>query len=78
MVNNIFSVGLNVYTQFVREAMGEIDDHFNTSALDMIFIMVNASKKGDLIPAIGLVRFQFMEILLRTSIARFYNSKFLV
>lgn len=46
----------------------------NQSDADRMFITVNSSRKGPLIPANALVRFQFLEIIIRLGIKRYFES----
>ncbi len=75
MQGAIFSVALNQYTDFIKETLGLIDgENLNQSDADRYFITVNANKRGPLIPANALVRCQFLEILIRLAIKRFFES----
>ena len=75
MIGNVFSVALNQYTEFIKEVLNLIDgEHLNQSDADRYFITVNANKRGPLIPANALVRCQFMEILIRLAIKRYFDS----
>ena len=75
MIGTIFSVALNQYTEFVKEKIKIVDGFkVNMADADRLFITVNANKRGPLIPANSLVRFQFMEILIRLAIKRYYES----
>jgi len=40
----------------------------------MFFIIVNSIRKGDINPANGLVRYQFLEIFLRVAIKKYHQS----
>eukprot|EP00347_Sterkiella_histriomuscorum_P020671 403336916 len=76
MIGTIFSVALNQYTEFLKEELNLIDgDQLNQSDADRYFITVNSNKRGPLIPANALVRFQFVEILLRLAIKKFFESQ---
>jgi len=57
-IGNIFSLGLNQYTEFLKDVL-EIFDGTNLSVsdADRFFITVNSGKKGPLIPANALIRF---------------------
>lgn len=71
----IFSVALNQFTEFIKEHINLIDgQHLNMSDADRFFITVNAGKKGALIPANALIRFQFVEILLRMALRKYLES----
>lgn len=74
-IGNIFSLGLNQYTEFLKDVL-EIFDGTNLSVsdADRFFITVNAGKKGALIPANALIRFQFVEILLRIALKRYFEG----
>ena len=74
-IGNILALGLNQYTEFLKEDIHILDNqHMTVSDADRFFITVNAGKKGPLIPANALVRFQFVEILLRISLKRYFES----
>ena len=76
MIGNIFSVALNQYTEFIKEDLKLIDgEHLNQADSDRYFITVNANKRGPLIPANALVRCQFMEILIRLGVKRYFESQ---
>jgi hypothetical protein len=44
------------------------------SDADRFFITVNSGKKGPLIPANALIRFQFLEIFLRMALKKYFES----
>lgn len=74
----IFSIGQNQMNMFMNE-LGCLDDDesgkLKPSDSDRMFITVNAGKKGTYVPAKNLVRFQFVEFLIRCAIEKFYQSK---
>ena len=75
-IGNIFSVGLNQFTEFLKEDLNILDTLALTmSDADRLFITVNAGKRGPLIPANALVRFQFVEMILRIALRRYYESQ---
>ena len=75
MLGNVFSVALNQYTDFIKETIDMIDgEKINQSDADRLFITVNANKRGPLIPANALVRCQFMEILIRLALKKYFES----
>ena len=59
MVGNLYSVALNVYTEFIKDKLNMIDDNMlKMSDSDRLFITVNATQnKSKLIPSNALVRF---------------------
>ncbi|CDW85718.1 UNKNOWN [Stylonychia lemnae] len=76
MIGNIFSVALNQYTEFIKEELKLIDGEcLNQADSDRYFITVNANKRGPFIPANALVRCQFMEILIRLAVKRYFESQ---
>jgi hypothetical protein len=75
MVGNVFSLGLNSYTEIVKEQMSMVDgDNLKTADCDRMFITVNANKRTPLIPANALVRYQFLEILMRLAFKMFFET----
>ena len=71
----IFSMALNQFTEFLKDDLDIIDGvHLTVSDTDRFFITVNAGKRGPLIPANGLIRFQFVEILVRIAMRRYGES----
>lgn len=74
-IGNIFSVALNQCTEFLKDEV-HIIDHTNISVsdADRFFITVNSGKKGPLIPANALIRCQFVEILLRMALKKYFES----
>ncbi len=74
-IGNIFSVALNQYTEFLKDKVHIIDNiNISVSDADRFFITVNSGKKGPLIPANALIRFQFVEILLRMALKKYFES----
>jgi hypothetical protein len=77
MVGSIFSIGLNTYTELAREVLDLVDgEQIKLLDIDMMFILVNQGKKSEFIPANGLVRYQFLEILLRLSLKKYPINSF--
>lgn len=75
MNGNIPSITLNTFTDFIKDSMDMIDgENINLADNDRIFITVNANKKAPLIPANSLVRYQFVEIILRLAFKRYFDS----
>jgi len=70
---SVFSIGLNTFTDFITKHLN-IDDKDGLSEYDRLFITVNGNKRTDLIPANALVRFQFVEIILRLAIKKCYET----
>lgn len=57
-VGSIFSIGLNAYTDILRDNLNIVDnENLKLTDVDMMFIMVNSIKKGIFNPANGLIRF---------------------
>ena len=74
-IGNIFSIALNQYTDVLKEQVRLIDGYvISVSDADRFFITVNSGKKGPLIPANALIRFQFVEILLRMALKKYFES----
>lgn len=75
MVGSVFSIGLNVYTELLRENLALVDgESLKLNDIDMLFIVVNSIRKGEYNPANGLVRYQFLEILMRLALKKYYIS----
>ena len=74
-IGNIFSIALNQFTDILKEQLKVIDGQsISVSDADRFFITVNSGKKGPLIPANALIRFQFVEILLRMALKKYFES----
>ena len=74
---SVFGIGLNSYTDFLKEELQIIDGtQLKYADTDRLFITVNAGNKvkNSMIPANSLVRYQFMEILMRLAIKKYYDS----
>ena len=75
MINGIYSISLNTYTELVREVLNLVDgETLKLNDIDMLFIVVNAVRKGDFNPPNGLIRYQFLEILLRIALKKYHIS----
>ena len=75
MLGNVYSIGLNVYTELLRENLGLVDgETLKLNEIDMLFIVVNSIRKGEYNPANGLVRYQFLEILMRIAFKKFLSN----
>ncbi|CDW85738.1 UNKNOWN [Stylonychia lemnae] len=76
-IGNIFAIGLNTYTDIMREVLDLVDqEHLKLNDTDMFFIIVNSIKKGEINPANGLVRYQFLEIMMRVALKKYHSSGF--
>lgn len=72
MVGNIFSIGLNTYTEFLRDTLNLVDNEtLKLNDTDMLFISVNQSRKGEFNPANGLVRYQLLEVLIKIALKKY-------
>lgn len=73
MIGGIYAISLNTYTDIMREVLNLVDgDKLKLNDIDMMFIVVNAIRKGDYNPPNGLIRYQFLEILLRIALKKYY------
>ncbi len=72
MIGGIFAISLNTYTDLMREVLALVDTNLKLNDIDMLFIVVNAVRKGDYNPPNGLVRYQFLEILMRVALKKYY------
>lgn len=72
----VFSVQLNIYTDFVKQ-IGLLDGKvINTSLSDTEFYSINRrTKASSTNPGTALVRFQFIEIMTRLAIKRYFHCK---
>lgn len=76
---NVFSITLNAYTDFVKQINLVDGNIVKFAASDTEFISMNKrTKASPLNPGVALVRFQFMEILMRLSLKRYEESIFLL
>jgi hypothetical protein len=71
----VFAVQLNIYTDFVKQ-IGLLDGKVvNTSLSDTEFYSINRrTKASSTNPGTALVRFQFIEIMTRLAIKRYFAS----
>lgn len=77
VVGTVFSIGWNVYREFMIQTINITDkDKLKPDDCDRLFIGVNAGnmRKAPFIPEKALVRFQFMEILVRAALKKFFES----
>ncbi len=74
--SNVFSMQLNCYTDFVKQ-IGLVDGNIiKYAASDTEFITMNKrTKASPLIPGVALVRFQFIEVLMRLAFKRYEETK---
>jgi NLR family CARD domain-containing protein 3 len=74
----IFCVGWNVFREFMTQTLCITDKtHLKPDDVDRLFIGVNAGqhqKKGSMNPDKALVRFEFLEILLRCALKKYLES----
>eukprot|EP00359_Climacostomum_virens_P001679 CAMPEP_0204897674 /NCGR_PEP_ID=MMETSP1397-20131031/869_1 /ASSEMBLY_ACC=CAM_ASM_000891 /TAXON_ID=49980 /ORGANISM="Climacostomum Climacostomum virens, Strain Stock W-24" /LENGTH=860 /DNA_ID=CAMNT_0052065451 /DNA_START=87 /DNA_END=2668 /DNA_ORIENTATION=+ len=72
----IFSVGLNAYTDFVSQC-GLLDSNFLLADLDFMIksTLYNEVKNNPLNPANALVRYEFLEIIVRIALDKYYRKK---
>ena len=72
----MLSLSFNTYNEFFIKYLGLIDNkHIRFSDGDTLFLTVNGKRQTPMNPATALVRHQFMEILLRLALKRFYEPK---
>ncbi len=58
MIGNIYAIGLNTYTDLLRENLNLVDNEtLKLNDIDMLFIVVNSIRKGNFNPSNGLVRY---------------------
>ena len=73
----VFGVSMNQFAVFLQD-LNLIDKvSFTLSDADRFFITVNSStqiKNNPMVPKNSLIRFQFLEIMVRTAIAKFYPT----
>jgi len=75
-VGKVFGVPGGQFVTFLQD-IGVIGDDFNIADADRYYITVNAGSKdlkGPMLPKTALVRFQFLEIFIRTAIQKYYVS----
>ena len=78
MGGQIPSIPFNAYTDIVAKQLNLVDNKVVKYAeSDTLFLTVNGNKKTPLNPANALVRFQFLEILIRLGLKRYYDCKLL-
>ena len=73
----IWCIGTNTYTEIVSNCHGFIDGKtFKMSDLDLEFVATNAGQKSGnhRNPERQLIRFNFLEVLVRLSIDKFIKS----
>lgn len=77
-IGNLFAIPLNQYSNFVNE-VELIDSDFKVSDADRMFIAVNAPKETRKAsannPQHALVRCEFLEIVIRIAIVKYFESK---
>ena len=72
----MLSISFNTYNEFFIKYLGLIDNKsIKYSEGDTLFLTVNGKKQTPMNPATALVRHQFMEIILRLAIKRYYDTK---
>ncbi len=72
----MFSILLNCYTDFVKQIGLHDGKIINATTSDTEFLSINKrTKPSNLNPGLALVRFQFMEILMRLAFKRYDESK---
>ena len=77
IVGTIYSIGWNVYREFMTQTLDFADNEkLKPDDCDRLFIGVNANqqKKSPFIPEKALVRFQFLEILVKAAIKKYFES----
>ena len=77
IVGTVFSIGWNVYREFMIQTLNITDkEKLKPDDCDRLFIGVNAGnqRKATFIPEKALVRFQFLEILMKAAIKRYFES----
>lgn len=73
---NVFSIQLNCYTDFVKQINLVDGNIIKFAQSDTEFIAVNKRSKATfLVPGVALVRFQFLEVLMRLAFRRYEESK---
>lgn len=77
IIGTVFSIGWNVYREFMIQSLNITEkEKLKPDDCDRLFIGVNAGnqRKAQFIPQNGLVRFQFVEILMKAAIKRYFES----
>ena len=76
---NVFSIQLNCYTDFVKQ-IELVDGHtIRFAQSDTEFITMNKrTKPSPLNPGVALIRFQFLEVLMRLAFKRYEESMLLL
>ncbi len=74
--SNVFSIQLNAYTDFVKTC-GLVDGNTVKQATsDTEFISINKRNKvSPMNPGVAIIRFQFLEILMRLALRRYDETK---
>jgi len=73
--SNVFSISLNCYTDFVKQ-IGLVDGNIiKFAASDTVFLSINKNSKATALnPGVALVRYQFLEIMMRLALKRYEES----
>jgi hypothetical protein len=73
---NIFGISWLTYNDFVLYKLNIVDGtDIKLNASDLLFRTINGRPKLGNNPALSLVRFEFMEVLLRLAILRYYDTQ---
>jgi hypothetical protein len=73
---NIFGISWLTYNDFVLYKLNIVDGtEIKLNASDLLFRTINGRPKLGNNPALSLVRFEFMEVLLRLAILRYYDTQ---
>ena len=75
--DNIFQIPLNNFSDFVSEKSGIVDGHeVKFADTDTLFYCMTANRPSDMksLPAKSIVRFQFLEVLVRLGIKKYLEG----
>ena len=76
-VGSVFGIQWLLYNEFVCNKIKLVDGvEIKLQASDLLFKMMNGRPKiGTVNPSLSLVRFEFMEVLMRLTIQRYFDTK---
>jgi hypothetical protein len=78
-LKGLVSISLNAYTEFITKHIHVIDSpYFTLADSDTLFIYVNGKEQSSTNSVLSLVRYEFLEIIFRIALKRFYKSKILL
>ena len=74
-ISNMFGLDWIIYNDYIRQKIMLVDgEELKFRDSDMIFNLVNKRQSNENNPALSLIRFEFMEAMVRLALKRYFET----